>query len=128
MKKLLAMVLVLACLLSMAACGAKKEEKTKEEVLAEAEVYIATTAAPEDKKLLSDADAEAILTLLFGGTWEQYAYICNDTLIFTVSGQEVHYCYECGRFNDKVNDVNYRVYDIEHKAIKQMAESYLDME
>lgn len=127
MKKLLAIILVLACLLSMAACGNKKE-KTKEEVLAEAEVYIATTAAPEEKELLNAADAEAILTLLFNGTWEQYAFICNDTLIFTVSGQEVHYCYECGRFNDKVNDVNYRVYDIEHKAIKQMAESYLDME
>ena len=127
MKKLLAVLLTIACLLSMAACGSK-EEKTKEEVLAEAEVYIAYTTAPEDKKLLSATDAEAILTLLFGGTWEQYAYLCNDTLVFTVSGQEVYYCYECGRFNDKVNDLNYRIYDIEHKAIKQMAESYFEAE
>lgn len=38
---------------------------------------------------------------------------------------DVLYCYECGRFNDEVNDANHRIYEIQHKAIKAMAETYL---
>ncbi len=72
--------------------------------------------------------ANAILTLLFNGTWEQYAYLCNDSLVFTVAGQEVYYCFECGRFNDKVNDANYRIYDIQHEAIREMASDYLELD
>ena len=124
MKKLLALMMALACLLLLCACSDKQPDADE----LDTQVYIASTANPEDKVLMSEEDANAILTLLFDGTWEQYAYLCNDTLVFTIAGQEMHYCYECGRFNDRVNDANYRVYDVQHKAIQQMAETYLDIE
>lgn len=95
MKKLIALVLALVCVLGLVGCNQETYKLPHDQFC-----YSVTTS--QDIELSADG-RQHIIDLLNNATWVNDLAKCESDFIFYTQKQELHYHSDCGTFNDITN-------------------------
>ena len=95
MKKLLALVLSLVCVLGLVGCSQQTYKLPHDQFC-----YSMTTSQDIE---LSTEGKQYIIELLNNATWTNDLAKCANDFVFYTQKEEIHYHSECGTFNDITN-------------------------
>ena len=112
MKKLIALVLALVCVLGLVGCTSKTYELPHDKFC-----YSANSTQTYE---LSADDRQYIIDLLNSASWVNDLTNCGSDFVFYTQKQEVRYHSECGTFNDYMSKNSTTVSEEQRETINAM--------
>lgn len=112
MKKLIALVLLLLCVLGVVGCMSKTYELPHDQFC-----YSVDGAQAYE---LDSADKQYLIDLLNSASWVNELSSCDSDFVFYTQKQEVRYHSECGTFTDFTNKKSTTVSEEQRATINAM--------